>query len=294
MSTTIRTACVTGAAIILSACSGSAPLDSKSGRFAWTAEAPMVANAAVYRGHEFVFNDYVYDDKGANTDGRDRFDAPLGTPGPDPQDPVNPRLSPAPLTNNAGDFLYASPDNSHIHTVADFIEFRVAADAERVHYRFRMGDMTAEDSAVIALCVDEDHDVSTGLAEWPLGANHSEQLGCDHFYTVWGTGGQVNDASGAAKSFADIGATVSADMTEALIEFSVPRAYADPGRKTWRFYGAAGVWDGSGWSAPTPVPTNPARPSRPAAVRWSRTSTMSSPTTRSRTRPGTRRSRPMT
>ena len=256
----IERAGLVGIAVVLSACGSSAQLDSKATAFGWTAEPAMIANAGVYRGHEFVYQDYVYDDKGANTDGRDRFDAPLGTPGPDPQDPVNPRLSPAPLTNWAGDFQYSSPDNSHMHTVADFIEFRTSLDAQRVYYRFRMGDMTAPDSAVIGVCVDEDHDPSNGLETWPLGANHTEQLGCDHFYTVWGTGGSASDAHGVAQDFKAIGAEVSADMGEALIEFSVPRAYADPGRKTWRFYVASGVWDGSAWVAPAPIPTQAGAP----------------------------------
>lgn len=255
--------CLAGSVLILSACGSSTPIDSKAGgAFEWRAEPAMIANTGVYREHEFVYQDYVYDDHGANTDGRDRFDAPLGTPGPDPSDPVNPRLSPAPLTNWAGDFLYASPDNSHIHTVADLIEFRVAADGKRVHYRFRMGDMTAPDSAVVALCVDEDNNPATGLETWPLGVNHTEQLGCDHFYSIWGTGGQVADASGASKKLADIGGQVSTNKDEALIEFSVPRAFADPGRKTWRFYVASGVWDAANkrWAAPTPLPTQAGAP----------------------------------
>src|SRR3954469_238722 len=75
---------------------------------AWKAEPAWVSNAGVYRQHELVYQDYLYDDRGANTDGLDRLDAPFGTPGPDTQTPEDPRLSPAPLINWAGDFAYGS------------------------------------------------------------------------------------------------------------------------------------------------------------------------------------------
>lgn len=256
------------ATLVLCACGQSAAPDgvsdgAKASRaFEWRAEPAMISNAGVYRQREFVWQDYVYDDRGANTDGRDRFDAPLGTPGPDPSDPVNPRMSPAPLINWAGDFVYASPDGTYIPNVADFIEFRVAEDAAAVHYRFRMGDMTAPDSAVIAMCVDEDGSLADGVATWPLGANHTEQLGCERIYTIWGTGGQVVDKAGATQDIAAIGGAVAADVNEALISLSVPKAYADPGRARWRYYVAAGVWDPAtgAWQAPTPVPQQAGAP----------------------------------
>src|SRR5882672_7841518 len=102
-------------ALALSACGRSDPAATDATKVQtkaheWRAEPAMISSVGVYRDHEFVYQDYIYDDHGANTDGRDRFDAPLGTPGPDPDDPVNPRFSPAPLINYAGDFTYASPD----------------------------------------------------------------------------------------------------------------------------------------------------------------------------------------
>ena len=250
-------------ALLLAGCGQSIPPEGKAGGgVEWRAEPAMISNAGVYRDHEFVWQDYLYDDRGANTDGRDRFDAPLGLPGPDPADPTNTRMSPAPLINQAGDFVYASPDGEYIPNVADFIEFRVQQDAQAVHYRFRMGDMTAEDSAVIAMCVDEDDSLASGVQAWPLGANHTEQLGCERLYTFWGTGGQVVDAAGTTQDFAAIGATVGADVDEALIHLSVPKAFADPGRDRWRYYVAAGVWDAAAgaWQAPTPVPSQAGAP----------------------------------
>jgi hypothetical protein len=261
----MRVTCVALAcAGVMAGCGQSAPPGgvSKADGHLWTAEPAMISHAGVYRDREFVWQDYLYDDRGANTDGRDRFDAPLGTPGPDPNDPVNPRMSPAPLINWAGDYSYASPDGTYVPNVADFIEFRVAQDKSAVHYRFRMGDMTAPDSAVIAMCVDEDDSIASGVETWPRGANHVEQLGCERIYTIWGTGGEVVDTAGTPQDLAAVGASVVADADEALITLVVPKAYADPGRARWRYYIASGVWDAEalGWAAPTPVPTHVGAP----------------------------------
>src|SRR4051794_18613255 len=85
----------------------------------WTAEPAWISNTGVYRHHELVYQDYLYDDHGANTDGFDHQDLPFGAAGFDPRDPTNPRLSPAPIVNYAGDFMYAAPDGTHMDDVAD-------------------------------------------------------------------------------------------------------------------------------------------------------------------------------
>ncbi len=219
------------------------------------AEPAMISNVGVYRGHEFIYQDYIHDDHGANTDGIDHLDLPFGAAGPDPNDPTNLRLSPAPQTNWAGDFMYAAP-GSHMADVADLIEFRVAADATDVHYRIRLADMPAPDSSVVAICVDEDLDRATGIADWPMGAGFTQQIGCDRIYTVFGTGARLTDASAHTADLVSAGGSVVADVAEALIDVRVPRALADPGTGVWRYFVASGVWDASGqqWVTPPPIP----------------------------------------
>ena len=87
--------------------------------YEWKAEPAWIANAGVYRHHELVYQDYLYDDHGANTDGLDRMDLPFGVAGPNTQSPTDPRLSPAPAINWAGDFTYPSADGTHVDDVAD-------------------------------------------------------------------------------------------------------------------------------------------------------------------------------
>ena len=134
---------------------------------AWTAEPAWISNTGVYRQHELVYQDYLYDDHGANTDGFDHQDLPFGAAGFDPRDPTDPRLSPAPIVNYAGDFMYGAPDGNHMDDVADLWEMRVAADAGNVYLRFRLADMTAPDSTVVGVCVDEDRTPPPAFSSGP-------------------------------------------------------------------------------------------------------------------------------
>ena len=254
-----------GVAALLGGCGSSSPLGTgdltggagggNSSFQGWKAEPAMISNVGVYRGHEFIFQDYIHDDHGANADGIDHLDLPFGAAGPDPNDPTNLRLSPAPQTNWAGDFMYAAPGN-HMDDVADLIEFRVAADATDVHYRIRLADMTAPDSSVVGICVDEDGRTDTGIQTWPFNAGLTEALGCDHFYTVYGTGAMVTDGSGKSTDLATLGGATAADPKEGLIDLRVPRSVADPHSTTWRYYVASGVWDAAGkqWVSVPPLP----------------------------------------
>jgi hypothetical protein len=241
---------IAGIALLAGALLGAAPA---AHAYQWKAEPAWLANTGVYRDHELVYQDYLFDDHGANTDGVDRADAPFGTAGPDLQTPTDPRLSPAPAINWAGDFTYPSADGTHIADVADLTEFRVAADDDAVHYRVRLGEMPAADSSVVAICADEDRNRTTGVQTWPNGANLTSALGCERIYTLYGTGADVTDASGTKALAAG---SVSADPANGYVEMSVPRAIADPGEKTWRLYVASGMWDAAAhaWAAPAPGP----------------------------------------
>ena len=255
------------AVLMAAACSRSAPTAGDTlnvlqaaGLREWKAEPAMIANFGVYRQHEFVFQDYIHDDHGANTDGLDHVDLPFGAAGPDPGDLLNLRLSPAPIINYAGDFLYAAPSN-HMADVADLLEFRVAVDAGNVYYRIRLGDMTDPDTGVVGICVNEGLNYDQGLAAWPFGAGLTEQLGCTHFYTVHAGSAWVDGAPSADPRTIDVGAdlvqlggAVSADVAEATIELRVPRSVADPGNGHWRYYVGAGLWNGTAWAAPLPIP----------------------------------------
>lgn len=234
-----------------------APVHAAALPHAFKAEAPMISNTGVHRAGEYVYQDYVYDDHGANTDGLNRTDAPFGAgyePG-NPLDPFNPGSSGGQI-RHAGEYMYPGAGGAY-DNVADLIDFRVAPTADALVYEFRLGALKEADDAVVGMCVDEDRDAATGLAQWPLGANVKDDLGCDRLYTVFGTGAKVTDGAGNTR---DLPAEdVRADTDANTIQLRVPHAVADPGRATWRYTVGSGLWDGAGqkWTAVTPSPSRP-------------------------------------
>ena len=223
--------------------------------YEWSGEPALIANAGVYRHGEFIYNDYVYDDHGANTDGKDRLDLPFGA-WPDPSRPGEARFSPTGgAVRHAGDFMYAADDDNLMRNVADLLEFRVTTDPDDVFLHARFGDMTAEDSNVIAACIDTDLLAATGVQSWPHGANMTARLGCDLLVTAWGTGASVATSDGVA-DLASLDGDVRADVAEATIDLRLPKSQADPGDDTWRMWVASGIWDAaaSSWLQVPPIP----------------------------------------
>ena len=125
---------------------------------------------------------------------------------------------------------------------ADAVLLQVAVGEEAVHYLLRLNTLIEPDTTVVALAVDTDGNDSTAAEPWPYGADIST-AGWDHVITAWGTGGTFTPAGGGAPVPID----VAADTDANTIEFDVPRALADPAGGQWRYRGAVGLWDGTGW-----------------------------------------------
>ena len=225
----------------------------------WKAEPAMVSNHGVYRQNEFVYQDYIHDDHGPNTDGISHLDIPFGLAGPTLAAPTDLRMSPAPTLNFAGDYAYGVTE-MHMDDVADLIEFRVAADADHVYYRFTLADMSDAWPMVVGLCVNQDRRGDTGFGRWPFGAGLTDRLGCEQFYTVYSdpylSGAYVTDAGGTSTHIGELGGTVEHDLHDATLEMRLPRTVADPGVATWRYTVGSGLWNGASqsWRAPLPVP----------------------------------------
>lgn len=153
----------------------------------------------------------------------------------------------------AGAFAYPS-GAGWAANAADVVVLRISVDANAVHYLAEMNTLIAPDSTVLALAVDTDADDKTGGGPWPRGADVST-LGWEHLITVWGTGGEVQVRGGRTQRIAS-----AANIGGNVIEFSVPRAIADPGSKVWRYRGASGVWDRAAQSWAEVVASSPVTP----------------------------------
>jgi hypothetical protein len=199
----------------------------------------LVSGTDGYRDGEFVYQDYLLDDHGADT-----------TPGLG----SSATWSSAPLFAPAGgDVLY--PTGARWGgDAADLVELRIRPTARDVVYRATLAGARAPDAAVVGIGVDTDRSGGAAVA-WPYGAGVATP-GLDRFITAWGTGGAVSDLATGARVALPPGA-VRMDVARAQMTITVPRSLMDPGRATWRYVAGTGLWDGHGWM-PVPAGVRPA------------------------------------
>lgn len=252
----------------------------------WTGAPTYITGTSVLDRGEFIHSDYVHDDYGANVDGIRSGNLDFGPQQaftgvyPDPQRPTDPKVGAS--GNNgrfrwSGDFGYPSPldrdpgtaiaglagDAEHqlfsFDDVADLVELRVAFDGAKLSYLVRLGALTAADDAVVGIGIDADGDLTTGASRWPRGANLLERNGYEYFITLWGTGGEITDYTGAEPATTPV--TVAANTADNFIEAEVPLpAGATPG--VWRHWVGTGLWDADAgeWQAVRPTTTRQVTP----------------------------------
>ena len=185
------------------------------------AAAPLlVSGTDAYRSGEYVYQDYLFDDRGANTVGG------RGSRG-DPSSDI--------AASTAGDVKYPTADR-YAGNAADLVEFRVKPTADAIVYRITLNTVKSEDAAVVGIGIDSGPGQSTN---WPASAGITTP-GLDHFITAWGTGGEADGAPLPAGA-------VTIDSESNQMTITVPRATMDPGTATWRYVAGTGIRDGNGF-----------------------------------------------
>jgi dienelactone hydrolase len=193
--------------------------------FGWDADPLMVAGARGYVDGEFLYQDFVYDDHGAD---------------------VRSWVSSAPtsasslggvLSQPTGDYHYPNDPDRYGYNAADLLEFRARPTDDGVAYRITLNTMLEPDAAAVAVGIDTEAapDLETGegrRTDWGYGLG---DLGApvDHRLLTWGTGAELD-----GEPLPDD--RVNVDVRRNQIEVEVP---LDPGEATWRHYVAVGLWD---------------------------------------------------
>jgi dienelactone hydrolase len=219
----------------------------------WDAAPLRSCGRDAYVDGEYLFQDFIYDDNGANT-------SPAGdSPNPAPASHLFGPMS--------GDLVYPTDTGrektakKYVNNAADLLEFRTRlTDDGRVHYRFTLTTMREPDVAAIAVGIDSDpgaagvsRDLGYGLGD----------LGIDpeHLLVTWGTGAELDGTSLPDDA-------VSVDQERNQIDVVLPSDLAPtdtsepampdigPGSRpggdqfddgtTWRHYLVTGLWDGEG------------------------------------------------
>jgi hypothetical protein len=192
----------------------------------WAASPLLVCGADAYVDGEYCYQDYIFDDHGANT-----TDTPL---------PPHPGLTGRTVNGpTIGDLVYPTDEDTYRSNAADLLEFRVRPVATEsgpeLAYRFTLNTMTRPNVAAVAVGIDTTAgDDPQGATDWGYGLG---KLGApaDHVLVAWGTGAEL-DCTRLADD------RVSVDTHRNQIEVNVP---LDPGRATWRHYCLTGLWDGA-------------------------------------------------
>jgi dienelactone hydrolase len=183
---------------------------------AWRAAPILVSGATAYRGGEFLYQDFLYDDRGARAT-------------PDPGDPRAHLFSPA-----AGTYTYPT-DPAYASNAADLVELRVRPLRRATAFRLTLNTLRdpARVGATIAL------GSSATPRPFPHGANATAPA--ERFLTWHGTTADLR-AAGSGRVLTPA-PTVRVDTRRRQVELTVPHAAWNPGRETVRMAAGVGLWD---------------------------------------------------
>ena len=204
----------------------------------FSAKPLLVSGTDAYRDGEYLYQDYLFDDHGADTVPASGNGA---KPGPDSFSP------------SAGDVAYPTAER-YANNAADLVELRIKPTTDAIVYRVTLNTVKAADAAVVGIGIDRDR--SGGVpVPWPGGAGISSP-GLDLFITAWGTGGKVTGLPVGVDTALPPGAvTVDAETNQMTIR--VPRSIVDPGESTWRYVAGVGLYNGGEGFRPVPAGSNP-------------------------------------
>lgn len=185
----------------------------------WRAAPILVSGASAYRRGEFLYQDFLYDDRGPN--------ANL----PDPNDQ---RRSAETFSRGNGTYTYPS-DPVYANNAADIVELRIKPQANFTAFRVTMNSLLDAERVGFTIALGD----SASPRPFPFGANVSAPA--QYFLTVHGNQAVLTNAStGMAIMPAP---TVTVDMTRRQFEVRIPKAAWNPGQDVVRIAAGAGLWD---------------------------------------------------
>jgi len=196
----------------------------------WQAAPILVSGAQAYRGGEFLYQDYLFDDRGA-----------VGTP-----DPTDPFGAGDLFSPKHGTVTYPT-DPVYANNAADLVELRVKPLPTETAFRVTLN--TLKDPSKVAFTIALG--TSATPKAWPFSAGVVSPA--QFFVTVHGTTAVLTDAtSGTPTSTAP---TATVDTTRRQFDVRVPHAAWDPGTGAVRMAAGVGLWDvGAGkYVQPGPV-----------------------------------------
>jgi C-terminal binding-module, SLH-like, of glucodextranase len=197
-----------------------APADAPQLRNAapWRAAPILVSGATSYRDGEFVYQDFLYDDHGANAGQRD---------------PGDPRAGDDTFSAPNGTYTYPT-DPVYAQNAADLVELRVKPLADATAFRLTLNTLLDAERVGATIAIGS----SAAPVPLPHGANATAPA--ELFLTVHGSTAELRTVTGQVRSPAPT-ATVRRENRQ--IELRVPHAAWNPGSGTVRLAAGVGLWD---------------------------------------------------
>src|SRR4029077_9475972 len=117
----------------------------------WKAKPILISGASAYRKGEFLYQDFIYDDHGANG----------GV-----NDPNDPHVSGSAFSNTNGTYTYPT-DPAYANNAADLVEFRVKPRGNETVFRVTLNTLIDPQRVAFTIAIGD----SSSLRAFPYGAN---------------------------------------------------------------------------------------------------------------------------
>jgi hypothetical protein len=201
----------------------------------WKAPPILVSGATAYRSGEFLYQDFLYEDHGA----QQQFD------------PGDPRAAGNLFSKPAGTYTYPT-DPAYANNAADLVELRVRPLADATEFRLTLNTM--KDPSLIAASIAIGGTPGVALP-FPHGAN--VKAPADMFLTVHpdDSGSLTADlVAPTGTAVAGPAPSVTVDRDRRQMEVRVPHAEWNPGTQVVRLAAGVGLWDKAAGAYLTPLP----------------------------------------
>jgi predicted esterase len=175
---------------------------------------PLVSGTSSVIGGTFAWTDYVYDDRGPNTETGDRTD----------------------MASAGGDAKY--PDS--LSNAADFVQVQFRVDGSGLRVRVVLETLLDPAVPLVGIAFDTDNNTATGAPTLPGSWAPDGTLGVELLLVLAQGAGDVLEWDGEQwTSVADLEVTV--DTGNNTLATTLPSNVATPGNATWKALGVAGT-----------------------------------------------------
>lgn len=202
----------------------------------WQAQPILSSGASAYRQGEFLYQDFLYDDWGANSDGIDSRPVAQAVPSGILNDAVEGVAAGVVTGGNEGNYSYPA-DPVFVGNAADLVELRYRLLEQELAVRITYNSLLDAERTATTLGLGD----SAVAQAMPHGANARSPA--EVFVTVHGDQVELVDAA-TGESINAAGARAEVHLERRQIEVRVPFSVFDPrGQADVRVMAASGLWD---------------------------------------------------